>query len=783
MSDSGGAFSFQPFFSVHAADPDVGRTIGRYRLTGLIAYGGMGKVFEAERADLEKRVAFKLARHSLRGKARRWFEEEGRIHAQLEHPSIAVLYDAGTVEDGSPDAGRPYFVMEYVDGRPIDGFCDHRRLSTRERLRLFLKVCSAVEYAHRHLIVHLDLKPGNILVTATGKPKLLDFGIARLLEAEREADRQGQKRGRRPMTFQYASPEQFRGEAVSVASDLYSLGMVLYKLLVGRLPYRLHPFDSEDEIGRVVCDIEPPAPSTMVAARKEISRTSDRVEALDSEQLAEPRATTPRKLRKILAGDLDRIVLKALHKDPGARYGSVRDLADDISRFLEHRPVFASGDVGFGYRSARFVRRNWPRLTIGALFVSVILSASIATTVLWRRAESALGRAEKASQFLEDLIRDVKPDQTRGEELTVHQLLDSRWRRVFVDLADEPELQLDMAGTLGEVFRELGDHETTADLLEGALDVARRHYRGDHPEVLKRLSNAGVSRFDRGHYAEAEGLFREALAMGSRLGRSPAELFRTQGNLATSLMMQGKFGEAEALYLDVQQARMALYAPRYGPDDPDLATSHRSLGTLYYASGELTKAERYARESLAIRRSIYGAEDTKVASVLDLLGNVLAAQGRRRDSETLLQEALNIRRRRLGDDHLKVARTNVNLAALIVGDDPATAQILVSQALGVYRRSRRGGWQMAVAESVLGQVLLEQGRLDEAEVCLRESAETVREIRGETSIYARKAGHRLAGLEGLPRKRSPDPRPLQETAVGGKNRSPGLHTTIPDHQE
>ncbi len=743
MSDTDDNLPGPPFFSIHAQDPDVGRTIGSYRLTKLIAYGGMGKVFEAERPDLEKRVAFKLARHSPRGKARRWFEEERRIHAKLVHPNIAVLHDAGTVDDGLPGSGRPYFAMEYVEGRAIDSFCDRQRCATRDRLELFLKVCSAVEYAHRHLIVHLDLKPGNILVTPAGTPKLLDFGIARLLEAERDAD----WRGDRAMTLQYASPEQVGGEAVSVASDLYSLGMVLYKLLAGRLPYTLGVLVGEAEIRRLICEVEPPAPSTVVFDQAEGRPTGGRVSSLDSEARAERRATSPRNLRKLLAGDLDRIVLKALHKEPGARYGSVRDLAGDIRRFLEHRPVLASGDVGFIYRSARFVRRNWLGLTIGALFAAVLLGASITTTVLWQRAESALSRAERASQFLEDLIRAAKPDQTRGEELTVPQLLKSNWHRVFGDLSDEPELQLDMAGTLGEVFRELGDHETAADLLEGALDVARRHYNGDHPEVLKRLSNAGVSRFDRGYFAKAEGLFREALAMGSRLGRSPPELFRTQVNLASSLMMQGKFGEAEALYLDVQQARTALYIPRYGPDDPDLASSHLSLGTLYYASGELEKSELHAREALAIRRRIYDAEDTKVASALNLLGNVLAVQNRRRDAEALLQEALDARQRRFVHDHLKVARTKASLAALIVGDDPATAQVLVSQALDVYSRSKPDGWEMAEAESVLGEVLLHQGRLDEAEVCLQHSGEKLWRIRGETSIYAQRARHRLAELE------------------------------------
>ncbi len=301
---------FAPFFDIHADDPEVGRTIHGYRLLRLVAYGGMGKVFLAEQPDLERRVAFKLARSSLRGEARRWFASEGRIHARLEHPNIATLYDAGTLDDGEADAGRPFFAMEFVDGEPIDAYCQTHRLGVRARLEIFLRVLSAVEHAHRQPVVHLDLKPGNILVTPEGEPKLLDFGIAQLLALEPDSDGQGPDRSRSPLTLQYASPEQLRGDAVSVASDLYSLGVVLYKLLAGRLPHQLEEPVPLLELEKVLTEQEPLKPSLALSERR-------------------------------LAGDLDSIVLKALCKAPERRYGSVEELSDDIRRHLEGVPVLA----------------------------------------------------------------------------------------------------------------------------------------------------------------------------------------------------------------------------------------------------------------------------------------------------------------------------------------------------------------------------------------------------------------------------------------------------------
>lgn len=706
--------SFSPFFDIHADDPDVGRTLGGYRLIRLIAHGGMGKVFLAERPDLGRRVAFKLARRSLRGEARRWFANEGKIHARLEHPNIARLYDAGTVEaaDGD-DAGRPFFAMEYVDGEPIDVYCEARGLDVRARLAIFRKVCAAVQHAHRQPIVHLDLKPSNVLITAGGEPRLLDFGIARLLSSENGLPGPGFDSS--AMTFQYASPEQLRGEPVSVASDLYSLGVMLYKVLAGRLPYRVPPFAGLDDVRRLLCDTTPPPPSAA--------------------------AGSPGR-RRALAGDLDAVVLKTLAKKPAERYGSVQELDDDLGRYLEHRPLSAVGG-GLAYYVGKLVRRRRLAVAAAVLLTTAMAGTAATVTVLWRRAEHALVRAERASQFLEDLIANAKPDASQGEDLTVRQLLERGRRRIPVDLVDEPELQIDMAGTFGEVLRDLGDHEASAELLEEALDVARRHYGGDHVEIVKRLNNVGASYYDQGDFAEAGRYFREALEMGDRLGQESSALFRMKDNLASVLMLQGTFDEAEGIYLDVLRERREAATEAA---DPNVATSLRNLGACYLNWRRPERAEPPLREALAIRLRLYGGDDTRVASVLDLMGGAAAELGRPQEAESFYTDSVRIGRQRFGDGHLRVAWTKTNLAELLLDEDPAAAEVLITQALAVYGRSRPGGWEMAAAESVLGAILLRQGRDSEAEPCLRTSWETLRRVRGEGSLVAEKARRRMAEL-------------------------------------
>ncbi len=718
-----------PAFSVHSDDPVVGRRIDHYRLIRLLERGGMGAVYLAERDDFEKRVALKLIRRGLDADEIlvRRFHNERQILARLDHPGIARLLDGGTTADRLP-----YFVMEYVEGESIDRYCEKQELDLDGRLELFRKVCSAVQFAHQNLVIHRDLKPGNILITAEGEPKLLDFGIAKLLDDGLAARAVETVLGQGPMTPRYASPEQVRLQPVTTASDVYSLGVLLYELLTGLDPYDLDT-DRSDEIARAICDREPTKPSTAVRRRA---------------------PADGRSLRRRLAGDLDAIVLKAMRKEPQERYLSADQLSEDIRRHLEGLPVAAR--VGsLAYYAGKFFRRNKLALAVIAAFLLLLTTFSVVSTVLWRQAEREREKAEleqrrvqTAFQFLENLIKSADPDRAKGEKLTAFELLEYGRLRIVEDLKDEPELQIDLAGTLGDVFRKLGAYEESKELMATSLRVARQHYGGDHPKVAKRIVNLAVLLYDHEELSAAERRFREALEMRSRLGQEASKLFRTKGNLATILMQQAKFEEAEEIYLDVLETRVVLY----GHDDEDVATSRRNLGALYYAWSEFEEAETQTRQALAIRRRILESEDADeaspvdVASALDLLGRVLAARDRELEAEPLYEEALDIWRRMRGDDHADTAATKKNLAALLANREPEIARVLADEALATFESSKPGGWEAADTRGVVGTILAAQGRYEEAEPLVVGSHARLVELRGERTTTTRRALERVLDL-------------------------------------
>jgi eukaryotic-like serine/threonine-protein kinase len=403
--------------------PATGSVFGSYRLGRRIGVGGMGAVYYAERADalFSKAAAVKLLPPALASEGRRErFSAERRILARLQHPGIAALLDGGVTDDGVP-----YFIMEYVDGRAIDQYCDEQGLSVEERLRLFLHVCAAVDYAHRNLVVHRDLKPSNILVTASGEVKLLDFGIALLLQQE-AGDAQGQltQVHGAALTPAYASPEQVSGDTLTTAADVYSLGVLLYRLLTGRRPYDTAGL-SAAQVERVVCQEVPRLPSETVAASN-----GDAPHASDER----PNVDIPaRRLR----GDLDTIVMTALHKEPGRRYASARALADDIERHLSGHPVLARPDT-FAYRASRFAARN--RALVGAAAAIVLFLVSFSglaayTAVTTRAQNEAIAserdraqleseKAETVASFMVGLFGASDPDVAAGETVTAYQLLE-----------------------------------------------------------------------------------------------------------------------------------------------------------------------------------------------------------------------------------------------------------------------------------------------------------------------------------------------------------------------
>ena len=365
-------------FEREPADSLVGQRIGSYQVQQKIGHGGMGVVYRAVRADEEyqKEVAIKLVKRGMDSDAILGrFRNERQILANLDHPNIAKLLDGGT----SPE-GLPYFVMDYVDGLPIDVYCDNHRLPIGDRLNLFRTVCSAVHYAHQNHVLHRDLKPTNILVTDDGVPKLLDFGIAKLFNPGLDSQAPEVTATALPfLTPQYASPEQLRGEKLTPASDVYVLGVLLYKLLTGHRPYRLGG-GTPAEMARVVCEQEPEKPSSAIGRVEEAPPGSAEVR-LTPESVSETREDQPEKLRRRLAGDLDNIVLKALRREPERRYGSVDEMSEDILRHLEGRPVLARKDT-LGYRGAKFIKRNKAGVMAGLLAVALLTLAVVGLNLL-----------------------------------------------------------------------------------------------------------------------------------------------------------------------------------------------------------------------------------------------------------------------------------------------------------------------------------------------------------------------------------------------------------------
>ncbi len=737
------------------ADPGVGRVIGAYKTVRHLGSGGMASVYLAVReSDFRQQVAVKLIKRGMdTEEIVRRFHRERQILADLadlHHPSIARILDGGTTSDGLP-----YFAMEYIEGEAVDRYCDARRLSVGARLELFLEICSAVHTAHQHLVIHRDLKPSNILVTADGVPKLLDFGIAKLLQPEAPHQTLVTAPEHYLMTPLYASPEQVLGRRVTTASDVYSLGVLLYQLLTGHLPYRIEA-PLHGEIVRAVCEQEPKKPSTAVRHTEEVRHSDGSLELLTPESVSQNRASAPLALHQCLTGDFDSIVLKAMEKDPRRRYGSAVELAADIRRHLAGKPVHAHAGA-FVYRAGKFARRNKPALAAMLL----ILASSVVTTVLWRQAVVAgaaavsatteavaaegeavrqRDRAASALEFLKGTFRTANPDEARGRGLTALDILDNG-KSMISDLED-PALQAEVLDTLGSIYRNLGDYVEARRLLEESLEVRRRLYPGDHPDLAKGISNLAGLLYRVGEYQQARTLHLEALPMRRRLGEE-GELARAMCSLATSLLSRGAFAPAEELYLTCLRIREQAAEP----EPLALAKSHRSLGTLYYAWGRLDQAEPYLRRAHEIHLEELEPGHTDLALTLTSLGRLALAQGEYPWAEEALSKALEIRRGRLGE-HPLVAFTETDLAELhLARGEIDRAEALLHGALAVLRRSKaEDAWEIANVESLLGACLVSRSSYRQAEAGLIESYRRLDQVRGPHAIYTRKALGRIIDL-------------------------------------
>ena len=735
-----------------ATEAETPATIGAYRVLREIGRGGMGTVYlaEQETESFRRQVALKVVQPSLAsGHFVRRFQAERQILASLEHPGIARLYDAGTAE-----GGLPFLVMEHVDGEDLLTYCDARTLGVTERLQLFVRVCAAVQYAHQHLVVHRDLKPSNILVTAEGEPKLLDFGIAKLLQPQLAGGAPAETvAGVRLMTPSYASPEQVRGLPVTTATDVYSLGVVLYQLLAGRMPYRL-PTGARHEVERAVIEEEPERPSA-VAGRG------------DSAPAGAARGVSPRRLSALLRGDLDRIVAKALAKEPERRYATAAELAEDVRRHLAGFPVRARPDR-LGYRARKFLARH--RVAVAAAAVAALSLLAGAAVALWqaaeaRRAELAARNAEVAaradaetaervSEFLVELFAISDPGEARGNAVTARELLDRGAARIEEQLAGQPAVRARLLRVIGRAYGELGLYETEVKALEQALAAQAGLHGPQSPEAAAVLTMLAKAQMDRGSYAEGRDLAARALAIQERaLGPEHLELADTLSQLGIAHWYLGDLVRARQVLERSLAMRERLLGPAHGDlggilnnvailraqegdtegarrlyeraleifqrdlgeDHPNVARTLNNLAIVYHeGAGDLARARALHERALAARRKLLAPDHPEIAESLNNLGHVLLDMGELAAAREALAAALEIREKALGSEHHHVATTQLNLGMTLTAlGETAAARPLLERALAAFERAP-GADQYPVALALAALAELEHRAGDAA---------------------------------------------------------------------
>lgn len=767
----------------------VGETIGPYRVVRELGRGGMGVVYLAERDDgaYSKQVAIKLVKQGLgTEEIIRRFRAERQILAQLEHPNIARLLDGGGLDDGAP-----YLVVEFIEGEPIDRYCDARRLSIDARLELFRDVCAAVQFAHRNLVVHRDLKPSNILVTSDGVVKLLDFGIAKLIAPEL-ASQAGEltRVGSRPMSPDYASPEQVRGERITTATDVYALGLLLHELLTGHRAYRLQSYTAEG-LEEVICHRLPERPSLTVRREERFESSDGTIGLLSPEQIAEARGHEPEGLARKLSGDLDTIVLKALRKEPERRFPSVEQLAEDLRRHQVGLPVLARPDT-LGYRCEKFVSRHRVGVAVAVGLLVLILAFGVAMTVQQRRVSQQRDRAEQNAEraernaelmarerdkarrtqdFLAELFEVSDPGEARGNTITVRELLDRGALRIENELQSEPTVQADLMNTMGKVYRSLGLYEESRSLLEKALEKRRRSIGEESLEVAESLDELALLSWFEGDYEPAEPLYRQALDIRRRLrSHEHPEVAASLNNLAQLLHTRGRFDEAEALFREALRLRRT-----HLEDEPlELIATLNNLARLLQDRGEVETAENLFREALTLFRKAHIDDHPDKATLLDNLARLLQEKGDLEAAEPLAREALELRRRTLGQRHHYVAISLGNLARILQDQgDLVAAEPLHREALTILRELF-GDQHLEVANSLgsLAYVVWSRGDLDAAESLLRQTLAIRRQLLGDEHPYVSTSNSDL-GLLLLDRKKLPEAEGLLHEALAGFQKSLG----------
>jgi serine/threonine-protein kinase len=677
----------------------IGTLVGRWRIEREVGRGGMSVVYLAKReaGDYEQWAAVKLLRGELDSPfAVARFDRERQILALARDPNIARLLDGGVTDDG-----RPYLVMEHVEGEPIDSYCDARRLSVRERLELFLEVAHAVEHAHRSLVVHRDIKPSNILVTADGDVKLLDFGIAKLLDPDLD---DATRTGLRAMTPAFAAPEQVAGEAITTATDVYQLGVLLYVLLTGCWPYPIDP-ESEAAIYLAIRHDEPTRPSAALGSAR-FREVESIGKPATADDVAADRGTTSERLKRELAGDLDTILLTALRKEPERRYGSVAQMLSDVERYLAGRTISARPDT-VAYRTRKFfVRHRVASTTVAASLAIVVSLVGWDTVRLERerdRARLEAAKAREVSRFLTGLFEIAAPTRSKGAEVTARELLDRGAARVRDDLSASPELQAAMMTVIGNVYGELAHFEEGQALLERAIELRRATPGEERLDLAASLYGLGRLAERTKEFDVARAALEEAIVIrAAALGDTDPETARAEAALGTLLIHSGEIARGRELLeraaanleaalgpdavdvgiavnhlalamqnqrdypgsIPVFERAIAILDRQLGADHPHTVKARFNFAYSLRHGGDRERAGELYRDSIEQLKALYGDEHPNVAHAYNNYGNLLRDLGRYDAAIERIRAAMAILSATLGPEHLQVAWGYNNLGVV-----------------------------------------------------------------------------------------------------------------------
>ncbi len=731
-----------------------GEHVGPYQLQGEIGRGGMGVVYRATRADVGNTVAVKMLREQFPSKERtERFVQEQHVLGQLEHPGIARFLDAGVTSDKTP-----YLVMEYVDGRPVTEAA--QEMDLRERLELFLDICAAVRYAHRNLVVHRDLKPSNVLVTGDGTVKLLDFGIAKVLEEDATIT----ATRHRVMTLAYAAPEQVEGGTVSTATDVYALGILLYELLTGHRPLALADLGFPEAVRRILHET-PTAPSSRGDAT-----SPDGVSAA------------------ALRGDLDTICLKALRKEPERRYESVEALRDDIQRYLSDRPITARPD-SLSYRTTKFVRRNRASVVAAGLAL-LVLSALLTfyTTRLADERDRATAQAEiseSVTAFLVQTLQEGDPDAASGDTLTVHDVINRAETRAS-DLDDNPLVKANVFDAIGEVRLLHGNLKKADSLFRVGLTLRETALSPTHPDVAASLNHLAEAQIMLGQFAQAETSMQRGITiLKAAHGASSPELVTPTKVLAQVRYRQGRYASSDSLYNlvismqertpvlsedsyadtyqewgnvaqvrgDYEAARQRyqtavnLYQDRHPDGSILVATAYVNLASVERQLGNYDAAMDGYASGMEMTKRLVGERHINVALIQSNLAVAHQRVGNLDTAEAMMRENVQLREDLLGSEHPYAATSHHVLAKILAEQGKnAEAETHFRRSLAVRTKATPEHWRTAASQLELGHLLAKMSRFEDAESLLINGITGLARTRGSDHTAVENGRRYLARL-------------------------------------